>query len=77
MNPEIFDDVPLEVFHQTEIATTNNFSSNNAGNLSLNQEGTLPVNVSEENGGNDTNNLFGGFDNFAIEPAPKFFNQFS
>ena len=72
MNPEIFDDVPLEVFNQTEITTNNNFLSNNVGNPGLNQESSLPVTVNEDNGGNDANNLFGGFDNFAIEPAPKF-----
>ena len=70
MNPEIFDDVSPEIFNQTEKTTNNNFTSTNIGNLSFNQEAGLPLKNDEEKGG-DTNNLFGGFDNFAIEPAPK------
>ncbi len=67
MNPEIFDDVSPEVFNQPETAP--NYTNPNINHPPFSLEGNLAGKNEEDTGINDNN--FGGFDNFAIEPAPK------
>ena len=63
MNQEIFDDVAVEVFNQMKISTVLFEKVLLVENPSLNHESSLPITINEDNGGNDVNHLFEGFDN--------------